>query len=79
MRESEKIKKIVRGEKKKGKRERHFPLLSLVNRLSKRVGVRDKVGLRNESYVWVPETAGFVAFQKVGVSPTLVISCLAAM
>ena len=29
--------------------------------------------------MWVPENTGFVTFQKVGVSPTLVISCLVTM
>ena len=58
MRETEK------GEKKK---EQHFPSLSPVNRWSKRIGARDKVGPRDESYTWVPETVGFVTFQKVGV------------
>ena len=61
------------------KKELHFPSRSPDNRQSKCVRARDKVGPRNESYRWVPETAGFVTFQKVGVSPTLVISCLVAM
>ena len=61
------------------KKERHFPSRSSANRRSKRVGARDKVGPRDESYAWVPKTAGFVVFQKVGVSRTLVISCLMAM
>ena len=43
------------------------------------LGARDKVGPCYESYAWVPETEGFVAFQKVGVSPTLVISYLVAI
>ena len=51
------------GEKKK---ERHFLLQYPANRWSKRVEARDKVGPRDESYAWVPETTGFVAFQKVG-------------
>ena len=59
--------------------ERYFPSRSLVNRWKKCVGARDKVGPRDESYAWVLETAGFFEFQKVGVSPTLVISCLVAM
>ena len=66
-----------RGERKK--KERHFPSQSSANRRLKRVGTRDKVGPRDESYVWVLETAGFVSFQKVEVSHTLVISCLVAM
>ena len=65
--------------KKKKKKERHFPLRSPANRQSKRVEARYKVGPHDESYAWVPETVGFVAFQKVGVSATLVISCLVAM
>ena len=64
------------GERRKKRRERHVLSPSLANRRSKRVGVRDKVGLRDESYTWVPEIACFVALQKVGVSPcnTLKIS-----
>ena len=69
----------VEERRRKKKKERHFPLRSLTNRRSKQVGARDKVGPRDESYAWVPETAGFVAFQKVGVSPALVISSLVAM
>ena len=42
------------------------------------VSPRIKVGPRNESYAWVSKTASFIAFQMVGVSPTLVISCLVA-
>ena len=61
------------------KQERYFPSRSQANWQWKRVRARDKVGLRDESYAWVPETAIFIAFQKVGVSPTLVISCLMAM
>ena len=57
----------------------YFPSRSLVNRRSKRVGARDKVGRHNDSYTWVTEVVVFVAFQKVRVSPTLVISCLVAM
>ena len=68
-----------RRKKKKKKKERHFPLQSLANRWSKRIEARDKVGSRDESYAWVLETTGFVAFQKVRVSPTLVISCLVVM
>ena len=67
---------VIRERKKK---ELHFPLQSSANRRLKHVRARDKVGPREESYVWVLETAGFVAFLKVGVSPTLVISCLVAM
>ena len=55
------------GRKKKTKRERHFPSRSPTNQRSKCVGKGDKVGSRNESYAWVPETTGFVAFQKVEV------------
>ena len=65
------------GEKKK--RERHFLSRSLENRRSKCVWERDKVGPRDKSYTWVLEIASFIVFQKVGVSPTLVISCLVAM
>ena len=57
----------MENEKGGKKKERHFPSRSLVNRQSKRVGARDKVGPRDESYMWVPEIAGFVSFQKVGV------------
>ena len=64
------------GEKKK---KRNFPSQSPANRRSKRVEARNKVGPLDESYAWVPEIAGFVTFQKVGVSPTLVISCLVVM
>ena len=67
------------GEEKEKKKEWHFPSRSPTNRRSKRVRAKDKVGPRDESYEWIPKTAGFVAFQKVGVSPTLVISCLVAM
>ena len=35
--------------------------------------MRIKVGPRDESYVWVPETLGFVLFQKIGFSPILVL------
>ena len=65
--------------KKERKREQHFLTLFLANRPLKRVGARDKVGPRDESYAWVLETAGFVVFQKIGVSLTRVISCLEAM
>ena len=58
VRESEK-KKRRRKEKKK-KRERYFPLRSPANRQSKRVGARDKVGPRNESYAWVPKSKFFI-------------------
>ena len=67
------------GERGKKKKERHFLSRSQANWRSKRVGARDKVTPRDESYAWVPETADFVEFHKVGVSPTLVISCLVAM
>ena len=54
----------VRGkrddEKRKKKRERQFPSRSPANRQSKRVGARDKVGPRNESYAWVPKSEFFV-------------------
>ena len=60
------------GEEEEKKKERHFLSRSPVNRWSKRVGASDKVGPRDESYAWVPKTAGFVAFQKVRFSPTLV-------
>ena len=78
---------MKKGRKKEGeyvrvrgkKRERHFPSRSPANRLSKCVSARDKVGPRDESYARVLETTGFVAFQKVGVSPTPAISCLVAM
>ena len=53
--------------KKERKKERHFLLRSSVNRRSKRIGSRDKVGPRDESYAWVAEIAGFVAFQNIGV------------
>ena len=66
----------MREEKKK---EWHFPSRSLAYRRLKCVGAKDKVGPHDESYAWVPETTGFIAFQKVGFSPTLVISCLVAM
>ena len=69
----------VRESERKKKRERHFPSQSPENRRLKCVSARDKVGPRDESYAWVPETMGFVAFQKVGVSPTPAISCLVAM
>ena len=63
----------VGGEEKEKKiEERHFPSRSPANRRSKCVGARDKIGSRDESYAWVPETAGFIAFQKVEFSPTLV-------
>ena len=73
----------VRGkrdsERRKNKRKQHFSSQSPVNRWSKPVEARDKVGLHDENYAWVLKTAGFFAFQKVEVSPTLVISCLVAM
>ena len=69
-------KEIVREEKKG---ERHFPSRSPMKQRLKRVGARNKVSTRDESYAWVPETAGFVSFQKVEVSPTRVISYLGAM
>ena len=55
----------VRGKKdgerrKKKKRERHFPSRSLVNRWSKCVGARDKVGPCNKSYAWVSKSEFFV-------------------
>ena len=65
--------------RRKKKKERHFSSRSPTNRQSKRIGARDKVGPCNVSYAWVPKTAGFVVFQNVGVSPTLIISCLVAM
>ena len=69
----------VEERRKKEKREQYFPSRSSVKRQSKRVEARDKIGSRDESYAWVPETVGFIAFQKVEVSPILVISCLVAM
>ena len=66
-------------ERGRKKRERHFPSRSPANQRSKHVRVKDKVGPRDKSYAWVLETTGFVVFQKVGVSPTLVISYLVAM
>ena len=58
------VRETKNGEKKK---ERHFPSRSPVNQRSKRVGARDKVGPRDESYALVPETGGFITFQKVWV------------
>ena len=58
MRESERKKK--RREKEKKKKEGHFPSRSLANRLSKRVGARDKVSPHNKSYAWVPKSEFFV-------------------
>ena len=72
-------KKDSERRKKEIKREQHFPTLFLVNRRLKCVGARDKVGARDDSYAWVLETAGFVVFQKIGVSLTRVVSCLGAM
>ena len=74
MRERVKIREI--GEKKRGW---HFFARFLANQWSKRVGARDKVSPRDESYTWILETASFVVFQKVGVFPTRAISCLVAM
>ena len=47
----------MRDTREKKKREQHFPSRSLANWRSKRVGLRDKVGPRVESYVWVPVTS----------------------
>ena len=77
--EERKERECVIRERGKKKREWHFLSRSPTNRLSKCVGARNKVDPRDESYAWVPEITGFVAFQKVGVSPTLVISYLVAM
>ena len=49
-----------RREEKKKKRKRHLPLRSPANRRSKRIGVRDKVGLSKESYMWVPKSEFFI-------------------
>ena len=50
----------MRGSKRrKKKRERHLPSRSPVNQQLKRVGARDKVGPRNESYAWVPKSEFF--------------------
>ena len=61
------------------KKNRHFPSRSPTNRRLKCVGARDKVSPHDKSYAWVTKTTDFFAFQNVGVSPTLVISCLVAM
>ena len=66
-----------REEKKK--KEWHFPLRSSTNRLSKLVGARGKVGLRDKGYAWVLKSEFFVSFQKVWGSSTRVISCLGAI
>ena len=58
--------------KRKGLRFPEFQRLKVVS-------LRIKVCPREGSYAWVLETPSFVAFQKVGVSPTLVISCLVAI
>ena len=49
-----------RRKQKKKKKERHCPSRSLVNRLLKRIGARDKVGPHNKSYAWVPKSEFFV-------------------
>ena len=69
----------VRDNERGRKKERHFSSRSSENRQSKLIRTRDKVGICDESYKWVPEIAGYAAFQKLRVSPTLVISCLVAM
>ena len=45
---------------------RHF-LRPLTKRRSKLVESRDKVYLRNESFVWIPKSRVFVKLQEVGV------------
>ena len=35
-------------------------------------GAKDKVSICDEGYVWVSEITGFIAFQNVGYSPTLI-------
>ena len=54
-----------RGERKrKRKKERHFPSRSPANRRSKLVEARDKVGLRDKGYTWVPKSEFFVEVPK---------------
>ena len=43
------------------------------------VGVRGKVGPRNEGYTWVPKSRVFIKLQEVGNFPTLNIFSLKAM
>ena len=64
VREGERKKRWREKKKKKKKRERHFPSRSPVNRISKRVGARDKVGPHNKSYAWVPKSEFFVEAQR---------------
>ena len=65
MRENEEKQRGDEGEtsveerRKKNKKERHFPLQSLVNRESKLVEARDKVGQHDESYAWGTRNCGF--------------------
>ena len=52
--------------KKKKKKGTVLPFVIFDEPAVETCGARDKVGPRDESYTWVPETVGFVAFQKVG-------------
>ena len=46
------------------KREWYFPSRSPTNRRSKRVGARDKVGLLDKGYAWVPKSEFFFEVPK---------------
>ena len=56
-----------RKEKRRGVRSSNFSLEFAVIGLSVLVGVRSKVGPRNETYAWVPKSVGFVKLREVGV------------
>ena len=67
--------------RERGGRDLWFSLRSSAYRRSKLVGARGKVGLHDKGYEWVPKSEFFIEDpkKKVGVSPTLAISCLVAM
>ena len=61
------IKEKKRKNKKGEVRSSNFSLDSTVIRPSVLVGVRGKVGPRNDNYTWVPKSADFSKLQEVGV------------
>ena len=56
-----------RKEKRRGVRSFNLSLEFAVIRPSVLVGARGKVGLRKESYTWVPKSMGFAKLRVIGV------------
>ena len=66
----------MRERRKEKSREKNLSLKSMEIGPWVFVGVRGKVGPRNEGYAWVPKSKGFVKLQEVENFPTLNISSL---